>query len=251
MRIAGCAVGGNAREGECLGMAMMGCVGGDALLRLLLIDTCGMEGSIALADTARAEPWVEMVMLGGRTASERLIPELRGLIGRAGWGLRELAAVGVVNGPGSFTGVRVGVSAAKGLCEGAGVPLVAVSRLRVLAEKAGRVRTHAVLDAGRGEFFYGRFEAGEVGLEALLGREAVLAAVGAGGSVAVCEEGVREALAELGPVMVDGLTAVDALGLVRARVEMGAFDDVATADANYLRRTEMEVLERLAQRAAG
>ena len=48
-------------------------------------------------------------------------------------GLRELAAVVVVHGPGSFTGVRVGLSAAKGLCEAGGVPLIAVSRLALLA----------------------------------------------------------------------------------------------------------------------
>ena len=209
-----------------------------------MIDTCGADGSLALANARETE----LVMLGGRTASERLIAELRGLMERRGLRVGDLTAIGVVNGPGSFTGVRVGVSAAKGLCDATGVPLVVVSRLRVLAEKAGG--THAVLDAGRGEFFCGRFAAGEAGLEALLERDAVMAAVRDGERVGVCEAAVGEALAELRPVRVDGLTAADAVELVRRRVEAGVFDDVSLADANYLRRTEMEVLARVA-RAAG
>lgn len=222
-------------------------------MRLLLIDTCGAEGSVALADTGAGSPVLESVMLGGRASSERLIPELRSLMGACGWRVGDLAAVGVVAGPGSFTGVRVGVAAAKGLCEAGAAPLVMVSRLAVLAGEArsGAGRTHALLDAGRGEFFYGRFEAGEASLEALLTREAALAAVAEGGRVAVCEEGVGSAFAEFDPIAVGALGAADALGLVVARVEEGDFDDVAASDANYLRRTEVEVLARLAQRAAG
>jgi len=223
-------------------------------LRLLLMDTCGAEGSIALVELLVANqgsPVVETVELGGRVASERLIPELRRLMTGWGWRVGDLAAVGVVAGPGSFTGVRVGVAAAKGLCEAGAAPLVMVSRLAILAAKAGTGagRMQALLDAGRGEFFYGRFEDGEAPLEALMMREAVLAARADGGRLVVCEEAARLAFAEFDPVMVAPLRAVDALGLVVARVEEGAWDDVATSDANYLRRTDLEVLERSAQRA--
>ena len=64
------------------------------------------------------------------------MPAVRRLMEASGFRLNELAAVVVVHGPGSFTGVRVGVSAAKGLSEAGGVPLIAVSRLALLA---GRV----------------------------------------------------------------------------------------------------------------
>ncbi len=221
-------------------------------MKLLLVDTCGQDGSVALADTGMPEPIVEMVRLPGRTASERLIAELRRMMGRQGWAPRDLGGVGVVAGPGSFTGVRVGMAAAKGLCEAAALPLVAVSRLFVLAQKGdgSQGRTHALLDAGRGEFFYGRYEAGEPPMEALLTRDAVVDAAG-DGSVVVCEESVCAALTELDPVMVSALEASDALALVVARVERGEFSDVGSSDANYLRRTEMEMLARLAERAAG
>lgn len=224
-------------------------------MRLLLIDTCGQEGSFALADTDAGSPVLTSVALGGRVASERLIPELRRAMAELGWRIEDLTAVGVVAGPGSFTGVRVGVAAAKGLCEAGAVPLVMVSRLAVLAGKAvgAGERVHALLDAGRGEFFYGRFEAGEsseMPVQALLSREAVLEAVAGGGLAVVCESVVAAEFAGLEPVMAEGLLAADAIGLVVSRVERRAFDDVASSDANYLRRTELEVQARLALRAA-
>ena len=121
------------------------------MTRVLLIHTAGAEGTVALAEEARV---VASAVLPGRSSSERLVPEVRGLLEGAGWKLGELAAIAVVSGPGSFTGVRVGVSAAKGLSEAGGVPLIAVSRLALLAAASGTAGlVHAVLDAGRGEFY--------------------------------------------------------------------------------------------------
>src|SRR5271169_6728604 len=102
-------------------------------MRILLIDTAGAEGSVALGDTESSPVVVASEVLPGRTSSERLVPAVRKLLEERGWRLRDLAAVVVVHGPGSFTGVRVGVSAAKGLSEAGGVPLIAVSRLALLA----------------------------------------------------------------------------------------------------------------------
>ncbi len=225
-----------------------GCMqGGDEVLRLLLMDTCGQDGTLALADTALAEPIGRSVTMAGRTTSERLLPELRGMLEACGWELRGLHAVGVVSGPGSFTGVRVGLAAAKGLCEAAGLPLVTVSRLRVLAAKAGTEM--AALDAGRGELFFGRFAAGEEPMEVLLGREAMEAAVGAGGRLGVCEERVRMELGgSIRAVAVEGLVAADSLKLVVARTERREFDDARTSDARYGRRTDLEMLLRLGRR---
>ena len=131
-----------------------------------LIDTAGAEGTVALAEASGAGDEVRVVataVLPGRRASERLVAEVRRLMEAAGWRLAELAAVVVVRGPGSFTGVRVGLSAAKGFCEAGGVALIAVSRLALLAEAAdGDGMVHAVLDAGRGEFYYGAYEGGRL-----------------------------------------------------------------------------------------
>jgi tRNA threonylcarbamoyladenosine biosynthesis protein TsaB len=211
-------------------------------MKILLIDTCGAVGSVALADTELGAV-VASEEMAGRTASERLVGVVRGLTDRSGIALRELGAVAVVNGPGSFTGVRVGVSAAKGLCDALGVPLVAVSRLAVMVGMVAEDgRAIALLDAGRGEFYFGEYVDGACGREVLLTRDEVLAAVGRERAlVVVCEAGVAEALAELEPRVVAEPRARDALGLAIRRIERGEFDDLATADANYVRRTDAEI----------
>jgi tRNA threonylcarbamoyladenosine biosynthesis protein TsaB len=211
-------------------------------MRLLLIHTAGGEGSVALADTELPQMIVATEVLPGRTSSERLVPTVRRLMESSGFRLNELAAVVVVHGPGSFTGVRVGLSAAKGLSEAGGVPLIAVSRLALLAacvDGAGGA-VHAVLDAGRGEFYYGEYVGQRCLREALMVREDVIAAA-AGGVMVVCEAKVGEALAEFGPRVVEEPSAGDALPFALERIGLRDFDDVSLLDANYLRRTDAEI----------
>jgi len=211
-------------------------------MRILLLHTAGAEGSVALADTELAEVVVAREMLPGRSSSERLVPAVRRLMEARGWALRELAAMVVVHGPGSFTGVRVGLSAAKGLSEASGVPVIAVSRLALLAAGVGRIDApvYAVLDAGRGEFYFGEYEGRRCVREVLLSGEEFVAAV-AGGVVVVCETKVAEALVGLHPRLVGEPAAEDALPLALERIAAGEFDDAALVDANYLRRTDLEI----------
>ena len=220
-------------------------------MRILLIHTAGGEGSVALADTGLAQPIVATEVLLGRTSSELLVPTVRRLLEVRGWSLNELGALVVVNGPGSFTGVRVGLSAAKGLSEAAGVPLIAVSRLALLAasvDGAGEA-VHAVLDAGRGEFYYGRYLGRRRLREALLAQNEVVAAA-AEGVVVACETKVAEALTELTPRMVAEPSAADALPFAMERIEANDLDDAATLDANYLRRSDAEIFAKPAGGAA-
>ena len=191
-------------------------------MKLLVLDTCGVEASVALAEGG-------MVMaqnnLLGRSASERLLTVVRELLEGAGWRLGELGAIGVVHGPGSFTGVRVGVSAAKGLSEASGVPLVAVSRLEVLARVArGAGGAVVALDAGRGEFYVR-----EGGVESLRTRA----------DLAGLEVVMFEAGAAFEGARVMGMPgAAEAAAIVTERVRAGAFEDAAALDANYVRRSE-------------
>jgi tRNA threonylcarbamoyladenosine biosynthesis protein TsaB len=211
-------------------------------MRILLIQTSGGEGSVALADTELAEVVVARETLPGRSSSERLVPAVRRLMDDRGWTLRELMAIVVVNGPGSFTGVRVGLSAAKGLSEASGVPLIAVSRLALLAAGVGGgdAPVYAVLDAGRGEFYLGEYVGRRCVREALLSGEELRAAV-AGGMVVVCEAKVAEALVGAHPRLVGEPSAEDALPFALERIAAGEFDDAALVDANYLRRTDLEI----------
>ena len=216
------------------------------MTRILLIHTAGAEGMVALAE---GEAVVAAAVLPGRSSSERLVPEVRRVMEEMGWRAGEVAAVGGVAGPGSFTGVRVGLSAAKGLCEASGAALIAVSRLESLAAKGGLGKVHAVLDAGRGEFFYGDYEDGRGLREDLLTAAEVVSAVGEG-RVVVCEEKVVAGLGGVDLVVVAEPMAGELLPIALARLARGAVDDVATVDANYLRRTDFEIKAKLESRAA-
>lgn len=211
-------------------------------MRFLLIHTSGAEGSVALASDTGV---VASELLPGRSASERLVPAVRRLMEIAGWKLNDLTAVVVVDGPGSFTGVRVGMSAAKGLCEAGGVPLIAVSRLALVASAIGTEGTvHALLDAGRGEFYHGEYAGRRMVREGLLRGDEVRAAV-KHVAVVVCEAKVAEVFADLNPKLVAEPTAGAALPFAVERARAGEFDDVALKDANYLRRTDLEIQTKL------
>jgi tRNA threonylcarbamoyladenosine biosynthesis protein TsaB len=212
-------------------------------MRTLLIDTCGTTGTVALAEAAEI---LASATLPGRTASERLVPAIRDLAARANLALPSLQAIAVVHGPGSFTGVRVGLSAAKGLCHALEVPLVAISRLAVLAHLAqlpAGARVHALLDAGRGEFYAGTYQDAACLRESLLTHDQFLALLSLEPEpiVVACESAVAESLASLSPRLLSEPTAADALPLALRRIHQQLFDDPATLDANYLRRTDAEI----------
>jgi tRNA threonylcarbamoyladenosine biosynthesis protein TsaB len=217
-------------------------------MKVLLINTAGGEGSVALADTEV----ITAEVLPGRSSSERLVPVVRELMAERGWQLGELTAVVVVSGPGSFTGVRVGLSAAKGFVEAGGVPLIALSRLALVAAAAtagGDGPVFAVLDAGRGEFYFGEYVGRRCMREALLSGEEVISAA-AGGLVVTCEAKVMESLGVLELRLVSEPLAGEALLFALERIAVGEFDDAASVDANYLRRTDLEIFSKTAAQKA-
>ena len=204
---------------------------------LLGIDTCGPHGSVALARaTGGALETLAETELAGKTYSARLVGAIRELLSAQGASVAELGAIAVTSGPGSFTGIRVGLSTAKGLAEAQRTPIVAVSRLAVLAQVAGTQA--AAFDASRGEFYVGAFD-GEW-RERLVGRELFQEeAARLGEGLAVCEASVL-ALA-LHATSVAPPTAAQAIALALPRIEAGAFDDAATLDGDYLRRSDAEI----------
>jgi tRNA threonylcarbamoyladenosine biosynthesis protein TsaB len=191
--------------------------------RLLLIDTCGETAGVALCLGPRVVAAEDLV---AGEASAQIIAVVRRLLRQAGWKLAELDAVGVVGGPGSFTGVRSGMAVAKGFCEAAALRLAVVSRLEVLADAAALKDGLAVLDAGRGEFYV---------CDAGSGREWVCARdeLPTGGRVAVAERRVAERLVGREPVLYP-LHVCDALPVV-LRCPGSGGSDIALADANYVR----------------
>ena len=209
-------------------------------MRVLAMNTCGAQGLIALAEDGGV---VASETLPGRGTSETLMPAVARLFGAAGWTVNELGAVAIVIGPGSFTGVRVGLSAAKGLCEAGGVRMIATSRLAAVAAAVGEdAEVVVLLDAGRGEFYCGVYRAGQCVSEGLARREQVTEMAIAGAVLTTCEPRVRDSLAGVHVVLVDEPGAEVLLAIASTRIAAGDWTDVALVDANYLRRTDAELL---------
>lgn len=210
---------------------------------VLAVDTCGPSGSVALGRATGASARIlGQLQLEGRSYSATLIAAIGDLLKSAGVSLRDLAALVAVNGPGSFTGVRVGLAAVKGLAEAAHLPVVAVSRLEVLAAHADLPA--AALDAHRQEVFL-RI-AGADGTKELLAGAADLAAIDpAPQRIAVCDEAAAALIASAWPEMeqlrTEPPTAAGAVLLGAPRVAAGEFADVALLDGHYLRRSDAEI----------
>lgn len=224
----------------------------DAANYLLLIDACGPVGSLAVAVLSPEVHVIGEATLPARATSERLLPAIHDLLKDERLGLQALAAIGIVNGPGSFTGVRVGLSAAKGLCEALSIPLIAISRLAVLAGKSSARDVLALLDAGRGEFYCGHYAEGACVREALATRERVgnLAEEESPPALIACEEPVVAAF-RVGLVETAAEpTAADVLPHVVSRFRVRDFDDIARTDANYVRRTDLEIFAKQVRQAA-
>jgi tRNA threonylcarbamoyladenosine biosynthesis protein TsaB len=219
---------------------------------LLLLDTCGASGSLAIAALEPCPAVLGEATLPGRSTSERLIPTIRFLLAEHRLALSQLAVIAIVHGPGSFTGIRVGLSAAKGLCEALQIPLIAISRLALLAQKSSAAEVFALLDAGRGEFYCGQYLHGECVREALITREQVPALVDESpdARMVACENPVQAALAPGSVEQVSEPLASDALPQAAARFARGQFDDVAAIDANYVRRTDVEIFAKQVRQVA-
>jgi tRNA threonylcarbamoyladenosine biosynthesis protein TsaB len=132
------------------------------IMILLAVDTSGRHGSIALALCAQsgACETIEVAPLLGGTFSAELVPQIAALLERHGFSKTDIGGFAVVSGPGSFTGLRIGLAVVKALAEVLVRPIASVSILQALAAQSeGKVV--AVLDGGRNEVFVGEYEIGD------------------------------------------------------------------------------------------
>ncbi len=134
-------------------------------MRLLAIDTSSEACSAALQD---GDVITERFRVEPREHTRILLPMIRELLHERGLAVRDLDAVVLGNGPGSFIGMRISASVAQGLCFGAGLPLVPVSSLAAIAaevmqcEKADKVAV--AQDARMSEVYFAAYVAKDVGL---------------------------------------------------------------------------------------
>lgn len=104
-------------------------------MKILVIDTSGPVCGTAVMDEEHV--FSEFTAQNRLTHSTSLMPMIEAVLQAAGAGLSELDALAAVTGPGSFTGVRIGVATAKGLAHGAGLPCIPVDALEALSVSAG------------------------------------------------------------------------------------------------------------------
>lgn len=125
---------------------------------LLMVDTSSFTGSVALIE---GEKVLGEILLNVRaTHSERLLGTIDRLLQDVDIGLAEVAAFGAVAGPGSFTGLRIGVATVKGLAMAMNKPLTSVTSLEALAMNAPHCRMPVccLIDARKKEVYAGLYE---------------------------------------------------------------------------------------------
>ncbi len=240
---------------------------------LLALDTSGAAPGAAVLRGERVLGCAEGAL--GAGAMQGLLPLVERALGAAGAPLRAIEAFAIAIGPGSFTGLRVGVATLKGLAFGAERPVAAVSSLRALALGAPDPERPvlAVLDARRGEVYAAAWSgraavladaallpAGVYWPEDLLGmlsgahlgragarlqRVGEVAALGgAGGAAAPApEDSARAAAREASAVL------VGRLGLLELRA--GRVRSAASLVPEYLRRAQAEVVRAAREEARG
>jgi tRNA threonylcarbamoyladenosine biosynthesis protein TsaB len=232
------------------------------MILLLAVDTSGKNGSLALARATTAESELdvlEVVPLAGGAFSAQLVPEIAGLLKKYKYGKSDLGAFSVVSGPGSFTGLRVGLAAIKALAEVLQKPIVAISLLEAVAwsrEAHGPAgsRVLAAMDAGRGDIYVGDYESqghmpARMHSERLLNREEFVI-VASGITIVTPDAALAEMIrtAKNGAGIQVELTQYPDTGVIARlgweHLQRGNTVRPEELEANYIRRSDAEIFSK-------
>ena len=143
-------------------------------IKILAVDSSSLTGSVALC---QGEQLVAESLLNVRsTHSEKLLKQIDLLLREAGWKLEDLDLLAVVTGPGSFTGLRIGIATIKGLAQVLNKPVVSVSSLQTVAMNLplSPIPICAFLDARKKEVYSQLFEWNDTAGPIALGEPSVL-----------------------------------------------------------------------------
>ncbi|MCL6745277.1 tRNA (adenosine(37)-N6)-threonylcarbamoyltransferase complex dimerization subunit type 1 TsaB [Kosakonia sp. R1.Fl] len=134
-------------------------------MRILAIDTATEACSVALWNDGTTFAHFELCP---REHTQRILPLVRDVLDDAELKLTQLDALAFGRGPGSFTGVRIGIGIAQGLALGAELPMIGVSTLATMAQgawrKTGATRVLAAIDARMGEVYWAEYQRDENGV---------------------------------------------------------------------------------------
>lgn len=219
----------------------------------LAVDTTAEFGSIALAEESGV---IEEVLLHETQGfSGSLFGQIEALLARRGIALGDIGLFAGASGPGSFTGVRVGLAAIKGLAEVLGKPAAAVSNLEALASSGSGDARATVIDARRGEIYGALYDAFGHALidETVIRFPAFLSLLGSilGARdfewISADFDPFIASLAGTEYERMPVVTAPRALAAAIASIAMRRFVagercDAAAIEANYVRRSDAELL---------
>ena len=221
---------------------------------LLVTDTSGTNGTVSLARTGERDlhdaAVIETAPLAGGTFSAQLVPQIAALLQNHGFSKADIDSFIVVSGPGSFTGLRVGLAAIKALAEILQKPIVPVSLLEMVAVASrAQGKVAAVLDARRSEVYFGAYEiVGEsvqVQREELLPRTEFLS-LARESSVATPDVALAAAAREAGlPVVAVEPPSPEMIArLGWKKLQAGETVSPEQLEANYMRRSDAEMFVR-------
>lgn len=232
---------------------------------ILGLDTSGKSGGVTLAqgDHSRFHVIASSPIAGG-TFSAQLVPTVAALLSTNGYTARDLEGFAAASGPGSFTGLRVGLSAVKGMAEILERPIATVSILQAIAEglmwaanySEQRPLCWTMLDASRSQCFLGEYEclhpvAPEMRSESLIEISDLTKRIEESGrslSIATPDSGLAEALRYLVRdrfllhiSIVDRPSSADIARIGLRKLLAGQTVSIEALDANYLRRSDAEI----------
>jgi tRNA threonylcarbamoyladenosine biosynthesis protein TsaB len=221
---------------------------GSAVLTLA-VDTTADFGSIALADDKGVRE--EVLLHAPQGFSRVLFGAIEGLLARQGVALAEIDLFAGASGPGSFTGVRVGLSAIKGLAEVLGKRVVAISNLLALAEFGQTDARATVIDARRGEVYAALYDnaARQIVPEVVSPFQKFLTLLPEGEIEWISQDfepflpafaGTR--FSQYPVVSAPRALAAPIAGIAIRRAVEGLTQDPAAIEANYVRRSDAELL---------
>lgn len=132
---------------------------------ILGLDTATPWGALALGNTT--ETYFEISVKSGKGGGEYLLSILNQFIAKSGKSLKDVGLIAAGTGPGSYTGIRVGLAAVRGLAEGLKVPVIGIDTLRIIAENGYDTGewVAVVIDARRGSVYAGLYHNSAQGLE--------------------------------------------------------------------------------------
>jgi tRNA threonylcarbamoyladenosine biosynthesis protein TsaB len=137
-------------------------------MRILALETSGRHGSIAAmtGEDEQVSLLRQIVLRGDQRTAQSLAPAIKELLDQIDWSPRSVELVAVTAGPGSFTGLRIGVTTAKAFAYAVGANVVGVNTLAALADEVRAIDAPSstplwtILDAQRQELFVAKFEGG-------------------------------------------------------------------------------------------